>query len=135
MGWIEIEYVPRKDFARYMRTVVAVNLKGIYDIVRFEEDVQMGNVQVFYLAIRKPTIDNSADITAAVLLTEREGKRLRYNFMHETEEPLYYRASQDLLDKLSPIESRYANNWREKCRKQIERNIKIHKIAATLDNN
>ena len=72
----------------------------------------------YYGAIKEESKkDGSSNVTAAICLTrmDRDGMFM-VKSMHETEGPYVYTCPKSILDLLTPIDSEWANKWRNKCR-------------------
>ena len=71
-----------------------------------------------------PRSENEKSIFAAIFLTSTDAKDY-YNFsykeMDETVGPCYYDCPKGILDLLTPTNNEWANNWRTKCREQLEK--------------
>lgn len=67
---------------------------------------------------------NEQEVIGVVFLTSTDSKDY-YNFsykeMDETVGPCYYDCPKGILDLLTPTNSEWANNWRAKCREQLEK--------------
>lgn len=67
---------------------------------------------------------NEQEVIGVVFLTSTDSKDY-YNFsykeMDETVGPCYYDCPKGILDLLTPTNSEWANNWRTKCREQLEK--------------
>ena len=79
---------------------------------------------VFYAAIRHYNKSANEDrVFGAVILT-RVDSRHYFNFYHkemdESMGPNYYDAPESLLALLTPTNSEWANEWRQKCRERAE---------------
>ena len=78
-----------------------------------------------YYAAVKATVLNTGDVEtfAAVALTHTNNRDY-FNFgvktMEESMGPCEDHCPASILSLLSPTDSEYANNWRERCRKNIE---------------
>lgn len=78
----------------------------------------------YYAAVKMTTLSTQEEKTiAAVALTHADSKDY-FNFgvkiMDESMGPCEDRCPASILSLLSPTDSEYANNWRERCRKNIE---------------
>lgn len=63
-------------------------------------------------------------VFGVVFLTSTDSKdyfNFSYKEMDETVGPCYYDCPKGILDLLTPTESEWANNWRAKCREQLEK--------------
>lgn len=63
-------------------------------------------------------------VFGVVFLTSTDVKdyhNFSYKEMDETVGPCYYDCPKGILDLLTPIDSEWANNWRAKCREQLEK--------------
>ena len=67
---------------------------------------------------------NERQVFGVVFLTSTDSKDY-YNFsykdMDESMGPCYYDCPKGILDLLTPTDSEWANNWRAKCREQLEK--------------
>ena len=66
---------------------------------------------------------NEQQVFGVVFLTSTDCKdyhNFSYKEMDETVGPCYYDCPKGILDLLTPIDSEWANNWRAKCREQLE---------------
>lgn len=67
---------------------------------------------------------NEQQVFGAVFLTSTDSKdyfNFSYKDMDETVGPCYYDCPKGILDLLTPTDSEWANNWRAKCREQLEK--------------
>lgn len=76
---------------------------------------------VYYGALQIP----DGSVIGTVVITSGINRRNPYfNFgykaMEETCGPCYYDCPKSILDLLTPTDSQWANEWREKCRRQLE---------------
>ena len=63
-------------------------------------------------------------VWGVVMLTSTDSKdyfNFSYKDMSESCGPCYYDCPKGILDLLSPTDSEWANNWRAKCREQLEK--------------
>ena len=63
-------------------------------------------------------------VFAVVFLTSINSKdyfNFSYKDMDETVDPCYYDCPKGILDLLTPTDSKWANNWRIKCRERLEK--------------
>ena len=68
---------------------------------------------------------NEQRVFGIVFLTSTDSKdyfNFSYKEMDETVGPCYYDCPKGILDLLTPTDSEWANNWRAKCREQLEKN-------------
>lgn len=108
--------------------------RGYYDVLKSS---MVGNV---YYAAVKPLQRYSKDddgneiivdiptneqrVFGVVFLTSTDSKdyfNFSYKEMDETVGPCYYDCPKGILDLLTPTDSEGANNWRAKCREQLEK--------------
>ncbi len=84
---------------------------------------------VFYAAVRNGRDVVPSGYTWALVVLMQRNPRSHYNFtykdMDETMGPSYYDAPAAVLDALSPTDSEWANQWRETCRKALERRASL----------
>lgn len=67
---------------------------------------------------------NEQKVFGAVFLTSTDSKdhfNFSYKDMDESYGPCYYDCPKGILDLLTPTDNEYANNWRAKCREQLEK--------------
>ena len=67
---------------------------------------------------------NEQRVFGVVFLTSTDSKKyfnFSYKNMDETVGPCYYDCPKGILDLLTPTDSEWANNWRAKCREQLEK--------------
>lgn len=67
---------------------------------------------------------NEQQVFGVVFLTSTDSKNyfnFSYKDMDETVGPCYYDCPKGILDLLTPTDSEWANNWRAKCREQLEK--------------
>lgn len=79
----------------------------------------------YYAAVKSFNKTNGYErVCAAICLTSTNSKDY-YNFaykdMDETCGPYKYDCPKGILDLLTPTDSEWANNWREKCREQLDK--------------
>lgn len=81
---------------------------------------------VYYAAVRSQNESNGTDKTVAVVcLTSTNMKdytNFGYKDMDETMGPGPSNCPKSILDLLTPTDSEWANEWRDRCRKNLERN-------------
>ena len=68
--------------------------------------------------------ENKQEVFGVVFLTSTDSKdyfNFSYKDMDETVGPCYYDCPKGILDLLTPTDSVWANNWRAKCREQLEK--------------
>lgn len=74
---------------------------------------------------------NEQEVIGVVFLTSTDSKDY-YNFsykeMDETVGPCYYDCPKGILDLLTPTNSKWANNWRNKCREQLEKKKNLNSL-------
>lgn len=75
------------------------------------KDVLIGDV--YYAAMRST---KTGKVWALVALTDMENHEFGYKDMDETVGPCCYDCPNSILNLLSPTDSEYAKEWREKCR-------------------
>jgi len=84
----------------------------------------------FYAAVKDP----SGEVWALVCLLQRT--RGEHNFgyksMDETVGPGVQDCPARILDLLTPTQSKYALEWRDRCRAQLERKTEAQKSTATV---
>jgi hypothetical protein len=128
MGWTEKTINKSTPTGVYIRTEIAVLFKGIADIAKFEEGQEVGGVQAFYVAFRNPE-----STLGGVVITQREGDTLQYKVISENEQPVYYGASPEFINSLSPTQNSYAIKWREKCLGNEAHKAKVQQAIQKLD--
>lgn len=74
------------------------------------KDIIVGNV--YYAAMKS---SKSGEIWALIVVTETDGNEFGYKDMDETCGPYYYDCPIGILKLLSPIENKYAQEWRKNC--------------------
>lgn len=82
-------------------------------------------MRVYYAAVESVSTDGKRDVWAAVCLVkynprDREGLIFGYKDMSEDIGPCEAECPKEILDLLTPTESKWANEWRDRCRKSIE---------------
>ena len=108
--------------------------RGYYDVLKSS---MVGSV--YYAAVKhlqryskdadgnKIIVDiptNEQQVFGAVFLTSTDIKdhfNFSYKNMDESYGPCYYDCPKGILDLLTPTDNEYANNWRTKCREQLEK--------------
>lgn len=111
-----------------------VNSKGEiekYPQIRVLKSSMVGTV--YYGAI-EVTYDDSRDVWGMVALTstsKSDGFNFSYKDMDETCIPYCFDCPKSILDLLTPTESKNANEWRNKCRQQLQLK-REHKTLGTL---
>ena len=73
---------------------------------------QCGKGKDFYAAIKN---NETGKTFAIVVLIEKEGNEIGYKEIGEDSMPYYFKATKKLISKLSPTDSEYANEWRNRC--------------------
>ena len=84
---------------------------------------------VYYAAVQRTKFATATEpedsmVFAAVVLTSIDRKdyfNFSYKDMDESCGPCYYDCPKGILDLLSPTDSEWANNWRTKCRENLEK--------------
>lgn len=76
--------------------------------------------------------EGEKSISAVVFRTHVKDGFFYYKDMSETMGPCYYDCPESILKKLSPIESEYANAWREQCWEKIKRTKTARKMGTDL---
>lgn len=84
---------------------------------------------VYYAAVKRTkfateTEPEDSKVFAAVCLTSIDRKdyfNFSYKDMDESCGPCYYDCPKGILDLLSPTENEWVNNWRAKCRENLEK--------------
>ena len=133
MSWTEVSINKSTATGAYIKTYLLTGLKGICDVVRFEEGQEVGGVQAFYAALKfTEEALGGPSVVASVVITERNGEVLRYKPIHETEGPLFYGASPEFIASLTPIESVNANQWRERCLQDEAHKAKVQQAIQKL---
>jgi hypothetical protein len=79
-------------------------------------------MRVYYAAVEDVSDDGGRDVWAAVCLVDynrrvRDGFIMGCKEMTEDMGPCEAECPQEIIDLLTPTESAYANEWRERCRK------------------
>lgn len=76
----------------------------------------------YYAAVERKKADGSREVWAAVFLTcgrSSDGTIWGYKDMDETMGPCEDRCPAKILALLSPTDSKYANEWRQRCRENL----------------
>ena len=113
MGWTEYEAT---EFTNGGRISVAREIKkevmhGLADGYEYIDGSLVGSV--FYAAIK----DMDGDVFCAVYLTgTRDNRWFSYKGMSERWKPYYFGCPDKILDKLTPTDDEWSNEWREECR-------------------
>ncbi len=76
--------------------------------------VEQGSV--VYMAI-KHTKNGRTQVWALVVVVRRHGASLQYKTIAEWEGPTYFSCPEEILEMLTPTNDRYANAWRNNCRR------------------
>lgn len=109
MGWTyelnRYNYTPKEYWLN--EVLFRWNLTGQFKVV-----AQNSKGNEFYAAIQKM---ETKEVFAIVVLIEKHGKEIGFKEMDETSHPFYYNATKKLIKTLTPTDSNYANEWREKC--------------------
>ena len=116
------------------------------DVVSWESKDVIGKFEVlksyvigstYYAAVKRTkfateTEPENSIVFAAVVLTQVNNKDY-YNFaykdMDETVGPFQYNCPKSILDLLSPTESEYAKQWREKCYEVLKEKKNPNKLG------
>jgi hypothetical protein len=75
--------------------------------------ISIQNFSEVYMVVSRPELPNER--FAMVCLIRNTSKEFGCKEMDETCGPNYYNAPKKLLEMLTPIESEYANEWRQSC--------------------
>lgn len=87
----------------------------------------------YYAALNYKKANESPEVVGMVCLTRTvEGAFFGYKDMMETCGPNYYDCPLSILNLLTPTESEWANEWREKCRQNNEQQKAKRKHARAL---
>ncbi len=74
--------------------------------------------RVFYAAVRyNDDQPNAGQVFALVVLMQRAGGTFYYKEMDDTMGPAEDSCPDNILDLLTPTDSQWSNEWRERCRK------------------
>lgn len=86
---------------------------------------------VWYGAIKAPGIDGVFCYVSPIrwYRSAEFGENFIYKMQDETMGPYDAQASAKVLDALDPIDSEYANEWRAKCRANLESKAKAKKVT------
>lgn len=97
--------------------------------------IAVGNT--VYAAVRRIKPDGTNYVFAAVVLTStnmRDYYNFSYKDMDETCGPCECDCPASILKLLSPTDNEYANNWRDRCRLQLQRKRDEAKDPNSLSN-
>lgn len=123
MGWTTYHRAKGQTHAEHFATDLNKNLEII------ESSAKGGT---FYAAVRNK---ETAEVFALVILF-RWAPRDYYNFgtkwMDETVGPCEDEAPAKILDLLTPTDSKWANEWRERCRKNLEKAAEGKKVSSKV---
>lgn len=90
-----------------------------------------------YAAVKRIKPDGTTYVFASVILTSTNLKDY-YNFSYkdidESCGPCESECPASILNILSPTENQYANEWRERCRQNIQKNKEYLKSPESLSN-
>lgn len=95
---------------------------------RIEENATIRGA--FYAAVRNLETDEVWGLVALIRWAPRSSYNFTYKTMSEDMGPCYYDAPAKVLDRLTPTESTYALEWREKCRAELARKATQVKLKA-----
>lgn len=120
------------------RTVIdrKTECNKLFDSERFEILKASMVGSTYYAAVR---IRKTGDVFAEVILTRVNTKdyfNFAYKDLDETCGPSEDRCPKSILDLLTPTDSEYANNWRERCRARFEngnRNLGKLPIGSVIE--
>lgn len=115
MGWSYMHREPGQTTREFMSREFGTGLTIV-------DSAMVGSV--WYAAAR---IERTGAVTALVVLTARA--RGTYNFgykdMSESMGPCYHDCPARILDRLTPTDSDYANEWRAACRAKLARPMPV----------
>lgn len=128
MGWLcyDIYTSPKQECDRIL------NYKGENGIQEVLASYMKGNI--YYAVVHQKTEKRDCNF-AAVFLTyyspkARNGYNFGYKDMDETMGPHYYDFPEKYLNMLSPTTSKFALEWREEVKQNIERKKRIAKLKV-----
>lgn len=90
-----------------------------------------------YAAVKRIKPDGTTYVFGAVVLTStnmRDYYNFSYKDMDETCGPCEAECPASILNLLTPTDNQYANEWRERCRENIEKNKEYSKNPDSLSN-
>lgn len=125
MGW---DYT---HATHYTRTGAIDRKAEIDELYTWQNDTRKAEVvrsamvgSTYYAAIKITELSTGETETAAAVALTHTNSRDYFNFgvktMGESSGPCEDHCPASILSLLSPTDSEYANNWRERCRKNIE---------------
>ena len=125
MGW---DYT---HATHYTRTGSIDRKAEIDELYTWQNDTRKAEVvrssmvgSTYYAAIKITELSTGETETAAAVALTHTNSRDYFNFgvktMGESSGPCEDHCPTSILSLLSPTDSEYANNWRERCRKNIE---------------
>ena len=127
MGW---DYTHAKHYKNNGRIDIKAECRELINNERFtiHKDTLVGNT--YYAAVSNNKTPNN--IFAAVILT-RTSMVEYYNFgakiLDETMGPVEAKCSKGILDLLSFTDNKYALEWREKCRNNLDKKSDINSLG------
>lgn len=112
MGWTSYQCWNYNDHGKIDRKGECDRYFELWDGHEVVKSTMVGTV--YYAAVK--TVDTD-EVWAAVFLTHVDGDEFAYKDMDETVVPCYYDCPNSILKLLTPTDNKWANQWREKCRK------------------
>lgn len=89
-------------------------------------DIAIVNRRTAYAAVKSTYADGTTSVWAAIYELEfipraRSFETFRYKDMSEDVGPMAFDCPARILDLLTPTDSKYANEWRARCRERLDR--------------
>ena len=138
MGWTEYNannYNSKGNVDVIAEVNSLLNWEDGYHKCEVLKSSRVGNV--VYSAVKRTVKDSGNEIVFATIFLVSVRNKDYYNFaykdMDETCGPYYYDCPKAILDMLTPTESEWANNWRNKCRETLKEKAERKKNGTALD--
>jgi hypothetical protein len=126
MGWTFFDKAPRGGLRAYI-TNELLTWESPTTSYRVLKDAMVGSVH--YAAVEQiEKATGARSVFAAVTLTQGESG---YKGMHENMGPCESACPASILRLLTPTESQWANEWRERCRDNARR-VRLSDLAHAL---
>lgn len=117
MGWTSIDYrEPGMSHAEFFTRELLDSRSMIID----SAFVPSPGESVFYAAVETNSESDGTEVWALVVLTHgRAGAGFSWKAMDETVGPAEDSCPPRILDRLTPTESEWAREWRQRCRDRV----------------
>ena len=127
MGWIGRWYYGTTRQERLAKMTEVYNWEDERKKVETIDAVLVGTTA--YLAVKVTNkATGESHVSASVVLSRLEGRELMTKEIGEECGPCEKGCPRHILDKLTPTESQWANEWRKACRERLENKKQDHNV-------